>query len=155
MKCDDYFDISIDISGDAKIDRQKIIELIHHSFQRDVEKQLTEILQGTSTYCDESSPFSYEKLMETMEKIDIVGGIGGMDIIEIPYRRKQNRTHRNKRINKKWAKRYGYTYNNLTAEDQIIMIDNKLFVTRHQRELLEDALKPERESLDAYYHGKW
>ena len=33
----------------------------------------------------------------------------GIPIIVVPDSKKQNRTHRKKRINKKWAKRYGYT----------------------------------------------
>ena len=38
----------------------------------------------------------------------------GIPIIVVPDSKKQNRTHRKKRINKKWAKRYGYTtYNPL------------------------------------------
>lgn len=33
----------------------------------------------------------------------------GIPIIVVPDSKKQNRTHKKKRINKKWAKRYGYT----------------------------------------------
>ena len=31
----------------------------------------------------------------------------GIPIIVVPDKKKQNRAHRKKRINKKWAKRYG------------------------------------------------
>ena len=33
----------------------------------------------------------------------------GTTIIIVPTRKIQNRTHKEKRINKKWAKRYGFT----------------------------------------------
>jgi len=37
-----------------------------------------------------------------------------MNIIVVPDSLRQNRTHKKKRINKKWAKRYGFsTYNPL------------------------------------------
>lgn len=36
------------------------------------------------------------------------GNVGGMKIIERPWPKKQVKTHRKKRINKKWRKRYGF-----------------------------------------------
>ena len=41
--------------------------------------------------------------------MDLYGNmLGGMPIIILPPIKKQARTHKKKRINKKWLKRYGY-----------------------------------------------
>ena len=42
-------------------------------------------------------------------------------IVEKPFK-KQIRTHRKKRINKKWAKRYGYIYSSRLEDDRILII---------------------------------
>ena len=38
----------------------------------------------------------------------IWSAFAGIPIIVVPDSKKQNKTHKKKRINKKWAKRYGY-----------------------------------------------
>ena len=43
----------------------------------------------------------------------ILANYTGIPIIVIPDNKKQNRIHKKKRRNKKWAKRYGYTIHNL------------------------------------------
>ncbi len=49
----------------------------------------------------------------TIETIDSkerkMSTFSGVSIRIIPPLKRQNRTHRKKRLNKKWAKRYGYT----------------------------------------------
>ena len=52
----------------------------------------------------------------------------GIPIIVVPDSKKQNRTHRKKRINKKWAKRYGYTTYNFIEDDKVIMMNGKICV---------------------------
>lgn len=49
-------------------------------------------------------------------------------IIVVPDSKKQNRTHRKKRINKKWAKRYGYTTYNFIEDDKVIMMNGRICV---------------------------
>ena len=49
-------------------------------------------------------------------------------IIVVPDSKKQNRTHRKKRINKKWAKRYGYTTYNSIEDEQIITMNGSIYV---------------------------
>ena len=50
----------------------------------------------------------------------------GIPIIVVPDSKKQNRTHRKKRINKKWAKRYGYTTYNSIEDEQIITMNGSM-----------------------------
>lgn len=52
----------------------------------------------------------------------------GIPIIVVPDSKKQNRTHRKKRINKKWAKRYGYTTYNSIEDEQIITMNGSMYV---------------------------
>ena len=52
----------------------------------------------------------------------------GVPIIVIPDSKKQNRTHRKKRINKKWAKRYGYTQYNSMEDDQVVSLSGNMYM---------------------------
>lgn len=52
----------------------------------------------------------------------------GIPTIVVPDSKKQNRTHRKKRINKKWAKRYGYTTYNFIEDDKVIMMNGRICV---------------------------
>ena len=52
----------------------------------------------------------------------------GIPIIVVPDSKKQNRTHRKKRINKKWAKRYGYTTYNFIEDEKMIMMNGRICV---------------------------
>ena len=52
----------------------------------------------------------------------------GIPIIVVPDSKKQNRTHRKKRINKKWAKRYGYTTYNFIEDEKVITMNGSMYV---------------------------
>lgn len=52
----------------------------------------------------------------------------GTPIIVVPDSKKQNRTHKKKRINKKWAKRYGYTTSNSIEDEKVIMMNGNMYV---------------------------
>lgn len=52
----------------------------------------------------------------------------GIPIIVVPDSKKQNRTHKKKRINKKWAKRYGYTTSNSIEDEKVIMMNGNMYV---------------------------
>ncbi len=52
----------------------------------------------------------------------------GIPIIVVPDSKKQNRTHKKKRINKKWAKRYGYTTFNFIEDEKVIMMNGSMYV---------------------------
>lgn len=52
----------------------------------------------------------------------------GIPIIVIPDSKKQNRIHKKKRINKKRAKRYGYTVHNQLEDGKVITMDGSMFV---------------------------
>ena len=57
-----------------------------------------------------------------------LGSYNGIQIIVIPDSKKQNRTHRKKRINKKWAKRYGYTQYNSMEDDQVVSLNGNMYM---------------------------
>lgn len=67
-----------------------------------------------------------------------------MPIIITPGSKKQNRTHRKKRINKKWAKRYGYTYYNVLEDDKVVMIDGVMYMNQKTHDALYKMLGKER-----------
>ena len=52
----------------------------------------------------------------------------GIPIIVISDNKKQNRTHKKNRINKKWAKRYGYTISNMLEDEQSYQMDGKIYM---------------------------
>lgn len=58
----------------------------------------------------------------------ILDAYSGIPIIVIPDSKKQNRTHRKKRINKKWSKRYGYTVHNLFKDDEVITMQGNMYM---------------------------
>lgn len=64
----------------------------------------------------------------------------GIPMIVVPTIKKQNRTHRKKRINKKWAKKYGFTEYERIGNDKIITLDGKMYMnqnTFYKMKLLE------------------
>lgn len=52
----------------------------------------------------------------------------------------QNRKHHKSRINKKWAKRYGFTYYDCQSQD-IVMVDRTIYVTQNGYEMLLKAIQ--------------
>lgn len=53
--------------------------------------------------------------------------LGSMPIIILPPLSKQARIHKKKRINKKWAKRYGFiTYSNGLEDGKTFVFNNKI-----------------------------
>lgn len=59
---------------------------------------------------------------------DIWSSYTGIPIIVVPDNKKQNRTHKKKRINKKWAKRYGYTLYNSIEDEKVIIMNRRVFI---------------------------
>ena len=52
----------------------------------------------------------------------------GIPIIVVPDCKRQNRTHKKKRINKKWAKRYGYTLYNSIEDEKVITMNGTMYM---------------------------
>ena len=69
----------------------------------------------------------------------------GMEIIitELITKDIQRRTHKKRRINKKWLKRYGYKC--VPDNDKMIAFNNKLFMTKGAYEKVKKGIK----SIDA------
>ena len=65
----------------------------------------------------------------------------GTPIIIVPTRKIQNRTHKKKRINKKWTKRYGFTlYKSIIGDNDMFMLDNKLYMGYKAYEKLKESV---------------
>lgn len=62
--------------------------------------------------------------------------LSGMPIVITPSSKTQNRTHKKKRINKKWAKRYGYTYHEVIEDGKIIQFGSMLYMNQKTHEEL-------------------
>lgn len=68
----------------------------------------------------------------------------GMPIVITPGSKIQNRTHKKKRINKKWAKRYGYTDSNVLEDGKIIQFGNMLYMNQKTHESLLKTIGKEK-----------
>lgn len=71
----------------------------------------------------------------------LINYLGGTPIIIVPTRKIQNRTHKKKRINKKWAKRYGFTISETLKNGETYMMDGKLYMNQHTYEILKKNLE--------------
>ena len=65
----------------------------------------------------------------------------GMEIViaECLTKDIQRRTHKKRRINKKWLKRYGYKC--VPDNDKMIVFNNKLFMTKGTYEKVKKGIK--------------
>ena len=65
----------------------------------------------------------------------------GMEIVitECLTKDIQRRTHKKRRINKKWLKRYGYKC--VPDNDKMIVFNNKLFMTKGAYEKVKKGIK--------------
>lgn len=66
--------------------------------------------------------------------------LNGYDII-ITTKKHQIRTHKKKRINKKWAKRYGFMYFDIQEKGQAVIIGSKIYMTQRDYDELKEVIK--------------
>ena len=69
------------------------------------------------------------------------GCLYGTTIIIVPPRKIQNRIHKKKRINKKWAKRYGFTIAETLKNGETYIVDGKLYMNRYTYEIIKKNLE--------------
>lgn len=67
--------------------------------------------------------------------------LNGTPVIIVPTRKIQNRTHKKKRINKKWAKRYGFTVSETLKNDEIYIVDGRLYMNQHAYTQLKTSIE--------------
>ena len=67
----------------------------------------------------------------------------GMPIFIIPARKTQNRTHKKKRINKKWAKRYGYTDYDVIEDGKTMIFGGKVYMSQRTYDSMYTYLQKE------------
>lgn len=84
--------------------------------------------------------FYLEKRME----FGLINHINGTPIIIVPTRKIQNRTHKKKRINKKWAKRYGFIVFETLKNGETFMMDGKLYMNQHTYTQLKTSIELEK-----------
>ena len=71
--------------------------------------------------------------------------LNGLPIVILENKKVQNRTHKKKRINKKWAKRYGFTIQRPYLEDgKILTVDGKLIMNEYTYIKLNNQLQKEK-----------
>lgn len=61
----------------------------------------------------------------------LIASYVGIPMIVVPTIKKQNRTHRKKRINKKWAKKYGFVEHETIENDKVIILDGKMYMNQN------------------------
>lgn len=61
--------------------------------------------------------------------------------IIITTKRIQNKKHKKKRINKKWAKRYGYIEYEMQEKGKFIFLDDCVYMTHDDFELLKKSFE--------------
>ena len=71
----------------------------------------------------------------------LINHLSGTPIIIVPTRKIQNRTHKKKRINKKWAKRYGFTISETLKNGETYMMDGKLYMNQHTYTQLKTSIE--------------
>lgn len=69
--------------------------------------------------------------------------LNGFYVFIVPDTKRQNRTHKKKRINKKWAKRYGFTVYNTLGNGVVVqsVLDKTLYMNPRTYDGLLTELK--------------
>ena len=75
--------------------------------------------------------------------MSILKNLNGFYIFVVPDTKRQNRTHKRKRINKKWAKRYGFSTYNTLDDGKIVqsVLDKTLYMNPRTYDDLRVGLK--------------
>lgn len=73
--------------------------------------------------------------------------MNGYEII-ITTKKCQIRTHKKKRINKKWAKKYGYIYFDIQDPGQAVVIGHKIYMTLRDFEALSAEINKSMKGVD-------
>ena len=74
--------------------------------------------------------------------------LNGYDII-VTTKKFQIRTHQKKRINKKWAKRYGFMYFDIQEKGQVVIVGSTIYMTQMDfDELIEEMRKNGCKGID-------
>ena len=71
---------------------------------------------------------------------EILSQFNSVPIIVVPTYKRQNKTHKKKRINKKWQKRYGFTEYNTIEDGQVINMSGSLYMNDKTASMLKASL---------------
>lgn len=83
--------------------------------------------------------------------MNFVECMNGYDII-VTTKKQQIMKHKRKRINKKWAKRYGFMYFDIQEPGQAVIVERKIYMTQRDFDFLKEALK--RQHLPEIKHRR-
>lgn len=75
--------------------------------------------------------------------MNYLNSLNGYDIV-ITTKKYQVRTHKKKRINKKWAKRYGFMYFDIQEKGQAVIVGSKIYMTQRDYDELKEVIKNEQ-----------
>lgn len=75
--------------------------------------------------------------------MSILRNLNGLYIIVVPDSLRQNRTHKRKRINKKWTKRYGFSRYNVLEDGKVVqsVLDKTFYMNPRTYDDLQAELK--------------
>lgn len=78
--------------------------------------------------------------------MSILRNLNGFYIFVVPDTKRQNRTHKRKRINKKWAKRYGFSRYNTLEDGKVVqsVLDKTLYMNPRTYDGLQAELKEDK-----------
>ena len=65
--------------------------------------------------------------------------ISGYNIV-VTTKKFQIRTHKKKRINKKWAKRYGFMYFDIQEKGQAVIVGSTIYMTQRDFDELKEEM---------------
>lgn len=71
---------------------------------------------------------------------EILSQFNSVPIVVVPAYKRQNKTHKKKRINKKWEKRYGFTKYNTMEDGQIVNMNGSLYMNTKTASMLKPLL---------------
>lgn len=66
--------------------------------------------------------------------------MNGTPVVIVPNSKSQNRTHNKKRINKKWAKRYGFTTYEILDNGKVLIFGGVMYMNQKTYEALRKML---------------
>jgi hypothetical protein len=109
--------------------RRDVQEKANEIMRMETDRLVTETLCGAASTCTSTtgaaSALTMADILEAKRRIEAMPPPPPIpDLIMIPWPIKQTRVHRKRRINKKWAKKYGKTFDGSADKGQVYLFRN-------------------------------
>ena len=119
--------IKFDFPDMQKLEEKLYLEVLHKAIKH------SDLADSLSYSVPQHDRITADVICETIEKLEdktLSFGVPKYKIV-VTTKKVQNRTHHKKRINKKWAKRYGYTYYETQKDDTMyVTSDSTIYCTQ-------------------------